>query len=139
MDGSGRILVVEDDDEARGLLSEFLVEEGFAVETAPDGAAALAKLAEFPADILLTDLEMPGMSGADLIRRFHALEPDRPMMLMSAHWRSSELASVVDGDLEVTYIEKPIDLPYLSATIRQRLASAAGTDAERDELRFHAR
>ena len=139
MDGTGRILVVEDDDEARGLLSEFLVEEGFAVETAPDGAAALAKLAEFSADILLTDLEMPGMSGVDLIRHFHALEPDRPMLLMSAQWRSSELAAFVDGGIDVTYIEKPIDLQYLTTTIRRRLSDATTSDAERDELRFHAR
>src|SRR6185437_811639 len=65
---STRILLVDDDDETRELLRDFFGDRGYAVETAGDGAKALMRLATFAADIVITDLEMPGMSGLELIR-----------------------------------------------------------------------
>jgi len=66
-----RILLVDDDAEALEMLCEFLVEQGYAVETALDGRAALDKLDGVAVDLIVTDYEMPGMSGAELIRLVH--------------------------------------------------------------------
>src|SRR5262252_7310786 len=64
-----RILIVDDEANARGALAELLREEGYSVETAADGFKALPKLEEFAPDLLLTDLKMPGMDGIALMSK----------------------------------------------------------------------
>ena len=59
----GRILIVDDESNARTALAELLRDEGFAVEIAADGFKALPKLEAFAPDVVVTDLKMPGMSG----------------------------------------------------------------------------
>ena len=58
-----RILVVDDEVNARTALVELLRDEGYAVEAAADAFKALAKVADFAPDLVLTDLKMPGMDG----------------------------------------------------------------------------
>jgi CheY-like chemotaxis protein len=59
----GRILIVDDEANARAALSEILHEEGYTTEVAADGFKALGKLADFNPDVVLTDLKMPGLDG----------------------------------------------------------------------------
>ena len=77
-----RILVVDDDLEAREMLREFFNDRDYIVETAAGGPEALQHLMTFEADLLVTDLQMPGMSGLELIRALHATRPDCPAVLM---------------------------------------------------------
>jgi CheY-like chemotaxis protein len=63
----GRILVVDDEVNARNALIELLTEEGYAVDSAADGFKALGKAAELAPDLVLTDLKMPGMDGLQLL------------------------------------------------------------------------
>ena len=72
----GRVLVVDDEANARTALGELLRAEGYVVETASDGFEALGKLGDFAPDVVLTDLEMPGMNGLDLLTRMR--ERGRP-------------------------------------------------------------
>src|SRR5438477_11038975 len=65
----GRILIVDDEANARAALSEILREEGYATETAADGFKALGKLEEFAPDVCLTDLKMPGLDGIGLMEK----------------------------------------------------------------------
>ena len=67
--GKVRALVVDDEASIRNLLSRFLVRRGFAVDTAADGAEALAKIAEEPPDILVMDLYMPKVNGHEVLKR----------------------------------------------------------------------
>src|SRR6188508_1360186 len=71
-----RILIVDDEANARMALAELLRDEGYAVETAADGFKALPKLEEFAPDLLLTDLKMPGMDGIELGRRARERDPE---------------------------------------------------------------
>jgi CheY-like chemotaxis protein len=64
-----RVLVVEDDPQLRGTLSEILRWQGYAVDAAPHGQAALALAEVGEPDAILTDLQMPVMDGATFIRR----------------------------------------------------------------------
>ena len=73
----GRILVVDDEVNARTALAELLRDEGYAVETAADGFKALGKLEDFAPDVVLTDLKMPGMDGIQLLAKI-ARERRRP-------------------------------------------------------------
>ena len=69
---NARILVVDDEEIARRNLSHVLSREGYDVDCAQDGAAALALLAEKEYQLVLTDLRMPGIDGFEMIRRLRA-------------------------------------------------------------------
>ena len=78
-----RILIVDDDLETRTLLSRVLADEGYAVETAPDGRTALKMVTASPPDLLITDLIMPRLSGWSLFARVRRLAPTLPIILIS--------------------------------------------------------
>ena len=65
--GKIRTLVVDDDAGARSALTSLLEAEGYQVDTAPDGQAALDRLVELPPDVIVTDLDMPVMNGMQLL------------------------------------------------------------------------
>ena len=67
-----RVLVVDDEEIARRNLSHVLTREGYTVDCAQDGAAALALLGENAYQLVLTDLRMPGIDGFEMIRRLRA-------------------------------------------------------------------
>ncbi|MBM3846965.1 MAG: response regulator, partial [Verrucomicrobia bacterium] len=63
-----KILIVDDDPGQRSLLNSFLQGQGFQTEIAASGAEALEALSKYPADILISDVRMPGMSGLETLR-----------------------------------------------------------------------
>jgi CheY-like chemotaxis protein len=76
MSGSlGRVLVVDDDDSVRSCVEAFLLDEGFAVESAASGEQALASLTPGRVDVAVVDVRLPGMNGDELIRRAHRRDP----------------------------------------------------------------
>ena len=79
------VLLVDDDPDVRALLSEVLRIGGFAILEAPDGTTAL-RIAETtlgPIELLVTDINMPGINGLELARRVQALRPSTGVMYMS--------------------------------------------------------
>jgi nitrogen-specific signal transduction histidine kinase len=80
------ILVVDDEPAVLKITGRILEADGFLVQLAPDGKAALASVArEGPPDLVLTDLVMPGMGGAELARRLAADWPDLPVLFVSGY------------------------------------------------------
>jgi CheY-like chemotaxis protein len=67
-----RILIIEDDDAVRYVLSDALQDAGFAVATAIDGVDALDQIGQHPPDAILLDLMMPSMDGWNFLERFRA-------------------------------------------------------------------
>jgi len=97
------------------MLRDFFTDRAYTVETAADGPEALLQLATFDTDLLVTDLQMPGMSGLELIRALHAARPDCPAVLITAS---------VDRELPLRQLGlragfdtlcKPVDLDALAA------------------------
>src|SRR5687767_12386712 len=84
MAGRGRILIVDDEANARTALAELLRDEGYSVETAADGFKALPKLEEFSPALVLTDLKMPGMDGLELMKKSLERDPQCVVVLMTA-------------------------------------------------------
>jgi DNA-binding response OmpR family regulator len=80
-----RVLVAEDDDLFADAMDAFLRHAGFRVVVAVDGEAALRKATDCPFDALLTDLRMPRLDGAALIRGVRAKRPDMPVIVMSGN------------------------------------------------------
>lgn len=121
MNHRGRILVVDDEPNARTALAELLREEGYDVETAADGLMALPKLDKFEPDLVLTDLEMPGLDGLGLIRKVHERAPGRAIVVMSA-LPARDITDAVIRIGTAGYVLKPINLPNLFHTIERAIA-----------------
>jgi CheY-like chemotaxis protein len=113
------IFVVDDDEDIREVLSMALTGEGFAVETARDGAEALARLlGGLRPSIVLLDLMMPGLSGEDLVsalRRDLRL-PLPPILVMSADTEARRKASALRA---VGCLVKPFEFQELFEAVRR--------------------
>ena len=126
----GRVLVVDDDADARAALAEALREGGYAVETAADAFKGLGKLPDFAPDLVLTDLKMPGMDGLELLRKLHSGGNDLPVVVTTA-FADVETAVTALKEGAADYLTKPLDLTVLSVVVaremdRLRLRREAG-------------
>jgi CheY-like chemotaxis protein len=113
-----RILVVEDDDDSRELLEEFLGHEGAEVETAGDAAAGFAALVRFKPAVLLSDIGLPGEDGHAFIRRCRNLPSAEqlPAIAVSAYCRPQDQAKSRAAGFD-DHICKPLDLGALVKSI----------------------
>ncbi len=101
-----RILVVDDKEMMRDSVSTTLARKGHTVITASSAQSALAKLAEKPCDAVITDLQMPEMSGADLLAEIRRLDEQIPVILMTAYGTiETAVAAMKQGAWD--YITKP--------------------------------
>ncbi|MBI2394976.1 MAG: sigma-54-dependent Fis family transcriptional regulator [Deltaproteobacteria bacterium] len=104
----GRVLIVDDEANARTALSEILREEGFITETAADGFKALGKIDEFHPDVILSDLKMPGLDGLSLMEKSKELAPDAVVIVMTAYGTIGSAVDAVKRGAE-NYLTKPLD------------------------------
>jgi DNA-binding NtrC family response regulator len=103
---TGRILVVEDDREMARFLDQVLSEEGYAVELAHDGPAALARVGQCQFDLIISDLMMPRMKGTELIRQLRENHTEVPVLVITAFGTiESAVEAMKAGALH--YITKP--------------------------------
>jgi DNA-binding response OmpR family regulator len=120
--GSLRILVVDDDTSTRTLLRRLLATEGYAVEEAPDGPTALAKIAALAPDLLLLDIMMPGQDGLDVLQGLRRTS-DVPVILLSA--KDDEADRVLGFRFGADdYVVKPFSSAELAARIAAVLRRA---------------
>jgi DNA-binding NtrC family response regulator len=117
---SSRILVVDDEANARAALAEILRQEGFNVETAADGFKALARMEEFGPDVVLTDLKMPGMDGVELLRKVRDAESEVPVVLMTA-FGAVETAVSAMREGAADYLTKPLNTDELLVVLERAL------------------
>jgi two-component system response regulator HydG len=140
LDTKGRILVVDDEVNARTALVELLRDEGYAVDSAGDGYKALGKLAEFSPDLVLTDLKMPGMDGIDLLGRIREHDADVPVVVMTAFGAVETAVNAMRAGAR-DYLTKPINVGELQVVIareleQRRLRAEAGLLRERLAERY---
>jgi len=110
-----RILVVEDDPEAALFAVHVLTTRGqFEVVHTADPAEALRLAAAEHWDLLLTDLDLPGMTGIELLAELRQVAPTLPVAVTSAHALDGTLASLLGHADE--YLEKPVRVDKLIAT-----------------------
>jgi CheY-like chemotaxis protein len=93
-----QVLVVEDDPMTRRAYAELLSNWGFATRTAQNGLAALVEIHQAKPDILLSDLEMPGMNGYELLSIVRRLHPEIPLVAMSGGYASDCVPAGVTAD-----------------------------------------
>jgi DNA-binding response OmpR family regulator len=136
--GRQRILIVEDDPTTADLLRDLLEFEGYAIEHAADGAAALACVAAGALDLVLLDLTLPDIDGLELCRQARASAPADdaylPMLMVTAQARVADRRAGFAAGAD-DYISKPFDPEELLARVqvwlRVRSQSKAKWEAER--------
>ena len=122
--GSGTILLVEDEELLRSLVTRIFTRAGFTVLSAPDGEQALEMAAQHtgPLDLLLTDVVLPGINGRLVADGVQALRPETLVLFMSGY---TEDAIVHDGVLggEIDFLEKPFSRQELLAKVMAMLGA----------------
>jgi DNA-binding response OmpR family regulator len=115
-----RVLVVEDDDAIYEPLVRALTREGYDVDHVTTGEAALDRLRDEPADLLVLDVGLPGMDGVAVCRRVRERHGNLPVLMLTA--RTSELDEVLGLDAGADdYVTKPFTLAVLGARVRALL------------------
>ncbi len=124
---SKQILCIEDDAETAALIAEDLEERGYTVNIAADGYAGLSAILKTRPDLVLCDINMPGMTGFEVMERLIALAPQfeaMPFIFLTARTdRESELKGRRLGADD--YVTKPVDFEILAAIIEARLGKGA--------------
>jgi two-component system NtrC family response regulator len=115
-----RILVVDDDESLRRVTQVQLEQAGFSTQTAADGNEALAALQKAPAQLVITDLKMPGMSGLELLRRIRADYPEVVVVVITAYGTvESAVEAMRAGAYD--YITKPVHPEELELVSKRAL------------------
>jgi putative two-component system response regulator len=117
----GRILVVDDEAEIRRLIERFLSEQGHHIRTASSVSEALEILGTEAFELVLTDLQMPGPSGLDLLAEVRVQDAATRMILMSGHAQVSDAAAAIDRGVDHLII-KPFHFDVLHARVTESLA-----------------
>jgi two-component system OmpR family response regulator len=118
------VLVVDDDAAIRGLLAEALADAGYEVETAPDGAAALARAAARPPALVVLDSRMPGVDGPAFLRRYRA-GGAAPAPVLGVAASAQGRAALVEAGVDAA-LAKPFALDALLALVARLLARDPG-------------
>ena len=80
-----RILVCDDDPGLSEIVSSFLGSEGYDVQLSADGRDAIQRIGTFEPDVLITDIQMPGMDGFELLQRCQEMRPDCSVVMMTGY------------------------------------------------------
>lgn len=113
-----RILLVDDEEGIQLLYREEFEEEGFEVITAYNGEEALESFTREPPDLVILDINMPGMSGIEVLRRMKEINPHLPVILSSAYQEyKQDFGSWASED----YIVKSANMDELKNAVRKHL------------------
>jgi two-component system response regulator AtoC len=133
------VLVIEDKDSMREMLSKSLEAEGYEVETARDGEGGLDKAREKKYDVVLADLKLPKMSGIEVLTSLKDMDQDAAVILMTAYGTiETAVEAMREGAFD--FLTKPFDTDHLSVLIRRAMENrrlVAENVLLREELGHH--
>jgi two-component system KDP operon response regulator KdpE len=129
---SARILVVDDEPQIRRVMRATLVGKGYMVSTAHDGEEALEKVREERYDLILLDINMPGIGGLETCRIIRS-RSDIPIVILSIRNTEKEKVEALDAGAD-DYVTKPFSTPELLARIRAALRRGPATSSSAAEI-----
>lgn len=117
-----KILIVEDETEVRKILTEMISDLGFDVHGAGDGAEALRMIEQGSYNLVLSDIQMPGMTGIELLSTLRQRKINLPFIVLSAYGEKDKMdAAQRLGAFD--FLEKPFSFATLSKTIQRAVDS----------------
>ena len=125
----GRLLVVDDNEMNRDMLSRRLQRRGHEVVTAEDGERALAVLESERFDVVLLDVMMPGIDGFEVLRRLRATHPatELPIIMATAKDDREDIVQALELGAN-DYVTKPLDFPVVAARVQTQLTLKRAVD-----------
>jgi two-component system, NtrC family, nitrogen regulation response regulator NtrX len=124
---SKTILIVDDEPSIREVLTGYFEHaygpRGFVVETAADGVSALAAVRNRRPALILLDIDMPGMTGVEVLRSVRAIDAKIPVSMVTAN-ASTRVAGDVIKDGAYSYLPKPVRFQYLDHIVATVLGAA---------------
>src|SRR6266446_982029 len=114
---AGRVLIVDDEADVRSTLQQYITTQGCEARVAADGASALRLIQADPPDVVLLDIQMPGLSGIDALKAIQEAAPGVKVIMISGA-ASFELAKETLAHGAFDFIPKPPDLKALSQTLQ---------------------
>ena len=115
-----RVLVIDDDASLRFTLEAVLTDAGLTVETADGGAAGLLAFEARGADVVLTDLAMPGVDGMKVLEALRAQDPGVPVLMLTAHGSERVAVAAMKAGAQ-DYLPKPFDPDELVLTVKRAI------------------
>lgn len=128
-----RILIIEDEAALRQQVVERLGSEGYTVDESGDGKEGLYLASEYPQDLAVVDLGLPGMPGLEVIRTLRAAGHTLPILILTARGKWEEKVTGLEAGAD-DYLVKPFHMEELLARIKALLRRAGGNGQE--ALRF---
>ena len=140
MSEKGRLIVIDDEVNAAAALETLLREDGYEVSRAHDAKSGLALLETTEADVVLTDLRMPGMDGLELLARIKEIRPETMVIVMTAYGTVKTAVRAMKMGAE-DYLGKPIDVEELEVILqkvleKKRLLEEAKVLRERVQTKY---
>jgi len=126
------LLLAEDAPDSRLLVRRLLEKAGAEVDTAEDGRAAVQRAQQRPPDVLLMDLEMPGMDGLQAARALRAAGATYPILALSGHESRAERQAAKEAGFS-DYLTKPVHRDVLTAAVARLAGRAGAAPVEREE------
>lgn len=114
---SRRVLVVDDEDDVRGLIADILIAQGYHVRAVADGADALRHVMEDPPHVVLLDIEMPRLGGVEALTAIRGLAPDAKVIMISGK-ATLNTAKLTLAFGAFDYVTKPFDLEHLAEVVQ---------------------
>lgn len=119
---STRVLLVDDEPQIRRVMRSALSGEGYSVTEARSGEEALERLRDAPSDLVLLDVNLPGMSGLEACRALRTTS-DVPVIMLTVRNSEKDKVAALDAGAD-DYVTKPFSTPELLARIRAALRRA---------------
>jgi signal transduction histidine kinase/DNA-binding response OmpR family regulator len=121
-EGPARVLVVDDEPSVADVCREFLGGEGYVVTVAPSGEEALRVIPGLRPDLILTDINLPGISGLDVMKQARTADPDACIIVVTGY---ASTASAIDALRQgaYEYVTKPFDLDGLAKIVKSGIAN----------------
>lgn len=119
-----KVLVVDDNISLTAILQQMLVEEGFEVNAAADGKEGYLAYLLNPPDVILTDIQMPGENGMELMKHIRIHDPEARAIYMSSDWDSFQ--SAIEGEQKkfcTRFLRKPFSRAELMGVLSECLNS----------------
>jgi len=124
-----RILIIEDEEALRQQVVERLSTEGYTVDASDDGKEGLFLASEYPLDLAIIDLGLPGMPGLEIIRTLRADGATLPILILTARGKWEEKVTGLEAGAD-DYLVKPFHMEELLARIKALLRRSAGNGVE---------